>query len=266
MRGDLRRLYWRLSAGVIRRAVLEEAIEEACVRLVDDRSGAEVPFQEVSPFTRHFLVRFEKEISLAQTRAPEGDHYGAIRALEAAEETLHAARRIAAAHEDWEATVGSWAELRERFDLNLFAHLATVREVSRGLALTESFLEVGDARKARFVVRLCRGTITGITALDSDPERRNTLVRRLVALQRTACTPPESFLRILGRIADEGFLGFAERLVDDWEIGAGTIDNGTSGRPASSGVLEKIGEAGREAWRLARELADLPSTGEGLGS
>lgn len=259
MRGDLRRLLWRCRVGLIRRAALEDVVEETCRRLVDERFSAKVPFQEVSSFARPLLVQFEKKISESRRAARHGNHRRAIVAVEKAETALAVARRIAGAHEAWENILGSWTQLQDRFDLTSLAHQSTIREGSRMLVLAESFLQAGEARKALFVIRQSQETLASLNVSDPDSERRRTLLRRLMGSQRSPSAPPKRLVQILGRISDEGLLNLAERLLADWEM---AVEE--TGERLLEDNRDRIAQCVQEARRLAQELSHL-GTGEATG-
>lgn len=261
MRGDLRRLLWRCRVGVIRRTAVEDAVEETCRHLVDERFTAKVPFQEVSSFARPFLVQFEKKISESRRAARHGNHGRAIVAVERAETALAAARRIARAHEAWENILVSWTQLQDRFDLTSLAHQSTVREGSRMLVLAESFLQAGEARKALFVIRQSQVTLATLNVSDPDQERRRTLLRRLMRSQRSSSAPPKRLVQTLGRIADEGLLNLAERLLDDWEM---AVEETGKRLLEGDRDRQRIAQCGHEARKLAQELSRLAS-GEATG-
>lgn len=252
MRGDLRKLLWRLRTGVVRRAALEAAVELACNRLVSRRYGSAPALQEVSEYTRPLLIEFEAEISAARLLAPEGAHRTAIQAVERAEAALEAARRMTDAHAARDALAADWYRLRDRFDLAAWDDLTTIREMAIGLEVTDSFLRAGEARKARFVAGLCRVLLERLTTPTADLVRRRSLKERLAELGRSALPCDAELCALLGRLAAGGALGLAERLLDDWEIETGPAD--TAGIAA---VLGRISIAGREAQVLAGELALL---------
>lgn len=261
MRGDLRRLLWRLRAGVVRRAALEAAVEEACRALVESRFREAVELQEVSQFARSSLAIFEAQISMARHLALEGEHRRAVRAVEAAEAALAAARRLAEVHAAWEALVEAWKELVRRYDFEAFGHLATLREGARGLVVAEAFLRNGESRKARFVVRQCAAFLETLTRPVTSRDRSRALLHRLLAGRQAAHSRPDSLVRLLGRIADDGLLDLAERLFDDWEMGAeaGRTQAATRSTTPARGreALIRMSRIEQEARSLGSELAEL---------
>lgn len=257
MRSDLRRLQWRLRAGVVRRAALEDAVAAAGRQLVDRRFAAQLPLQEVSPYVRPFLAIFEAEIASALRLAVERADRRAIEAVERAEGALEAARGMTRAHQEWTILDTAWTGLKDRFGLAAHAHFATLREGAAGLTVAQRFLEAGEFRKARFVVRLGQNAFDELTKKQADPGRRTILLRRHLEHRRIHPDAAEGLATALGRLVDDGFLVLAERLMTDWEMNSDALRRAASSDAIPAAHLHTIVEHGREAHRLAGELSQL---------
>lgn len=241
MHPELRQILARLRVGLGRPGQLEAAVDGACARLVTARFGGERGVQETSPYVRPLLSRFEDEISRARLWALEGEHRRAVRAVESADRALAAARRMARAHEGWEACSRSWRELFEAAGLAAFPDAATVRVVESSLDLAEEMLCAGESRKARFVVSGCRRLVRQLVAADFGDDRLPRLIDRRSALRASGALPA-ALDGLLERLLDEGRVELADRLFGDWEIAGDAGPSAPSELPAPPGrALPRVG-------------------------
>jgi hypothetical protein len=227
--------------------------------LVTARYAQPPALQETSTYARPFLGRFEREVAQAQISVLEGQHPRAIRSLEEAERALGGARRMALAHDCWQESRQRWAWLSEQPGFEAVRELLTVRMAERSLALAESFLVAGDARKALFLARQFRDALDRVCSLDPDGERGRRLVQRLVRVQSGPDALPPELCLVLGRWIDEGRVELAERLTFDLEIDSTRFEDegARSARRSRGGALAKIGAVETEARNLAATLAAL---------
>lgn len=268
MRSDLRKLFWSHRRGWTRRWVVEEAVDEACSRLVSERFHPEGPLQEVSPLVQPFLAEFESRIAYARLWLQAGEHRRAVHAVEGAEQALAGAQEMASAEEEWRRVRSSWRELSGSFGLGAFPHLATVRIADRSLEVAETFLQDGQARKARLVARQLRVLLDRLTRQEPDEARRSGLIRSLVKLRGAGGRSVEELSATVGRMVDAGLLELAQRLEEDWRAGEsgggdGLREETRGGLPAASTPLAlpspagRFGKIEREASRLAGALAEI---------
>jgi hypothetical protein len=259
MRADLRRLLWQLRAGVIRRATLEVAVEEACTSLIAARHDREVPLRQAASCILPLLSRFEDSIFDARSGASEGDFNKAIRAVEDAETELVAGRRLSVVLEAWERLRADWTRWVERLGLQLASELVTLREGERLLRVARRFLDAGEDRKARFVVQRGQALLDRLGARNRSRHRRQELRERLETL--LADSPPgfDGLAGLIDRLLGDGRLELADRLLDDWEMGP--EGSGSLGGEARTS-LARILTTSREARSLALELEPAASPDE----
>lgn len=253
MHPELRQILARLRVGLGRPGQLEAAVDGACARLVTARFDGERGVQEISPYVRPFLRRFEDEIARASLWALEGEHYRAVRAVESADRALADARRMARAHEGWEECSRSWWELHEAVGLAAFPDAVTVRMAESSLRLAEEMLGTGESRKARFVVSGCRRLVRQLAASNFADDRLPRLIDRRSNL-RTSGTLPAALDRLLARLLDEGRVELADRLLGDWEIAgdAGSFAPSAFSIPPDR-TLPRVGAERRMARLRAQE-------------
>lgn len=273
MRSDLRKLLSRHRAGMIRRSVLEDAVDEACTGLVSDRfrQGSCIP--EGAPFVQGLLVRLEDRITHARLWVVAGEFRRAVEAVEEAERVLTRARKAGWAERECQAAATSWRKLSETYALGAFAELATVRVAERSLAVAQGFLAAGESRKAWLVARQLRLGLERLARREENAARRKALVRALVAGQQAGGARLEELVSTAGRLADAGLLELAQRLVEDWQAaegGAGGVGSrGGPGRLAAApgGITlpspgGRFGEIEREASRLVSILEEISAASD----
>ncbi|MFP3939007.1 MAG: hypothetical protein ACLF0P_01750 [Thermoanaerobaculia bacterium] len=273
MRSDLRKLLSRHRAGMIRRSVLEEAVDEACTRLVSERfrEGSSIP--EGAPFVQGLLVRFEDRIADARQWVVAGELRRAVEAVEEAERVLSQAQKAGWAERECQAATTSWRKLSETYALGAFPELATVRVAERSLEVAQGFLATGESRKAWLVARQLRLGLGRLARQEEDAARRKALVRRLVAEQQAGGARLEELVSTAGRLAAAGLLELAQRLVEDWQAaegGAGVVGSrgGPGWLPAAPGgttllsLGARFGEIERQASRLASILEEFSAAND----
>jgi hypothetical protein len=259
MRTDLRRLLWQLRAGVIRRATLEAAVEEACSGLVAERFADGGTLRESQPCVRSLLSRFEHSIARARKGIPEGDHQEALHELQRAERSLAAASRLSEAIVAWEGLRAAWSRWTGQLRLPVASSPATLREGDRLLRVAQRFLDAGEDRKAHFVLRRGHVLLERLGARDRSRARQQGLRLRLDALRDDPSPRAAELAEAIDGLIREGQLHLADRLLDDWEMAPNASE--TLGRGVRETLL-RIQANSREAESLVKGL-ELSARSEG---